>query len=215
MTYIVTVSHTACDFDDTLYEFSIACNADDQPVNDAMIQHANQFYIPSEIMSVGNTYTFECTASSDDGELISSSSDTLTVEIISGSIIASIAGGNAAQLIQNPLVLDGESLSYSWSNIDGSIQDTNIKWNCTALGLVDGNERRRRLLDIATTTFFSTAAGIDGCDCPSVVNTEALLNIPANTLGDGCHYRFDLIIDNGGDTASDSVVSKQYLKVRV
>lgn len=92
LTFFVQISHTACSFDDTLYIFDIECECDDDEVNNAMIQHSNQFYIPSGLMIVGNTYTFTCEASSDDGELIGTSTDTLSVDIVSGAIIASIAG---------------------------------------------------------------------------------------------------------------------------
>ena len=92
LTYFVQISHTACSFDETLYTFDIECECDDTTVNNAMVQHSNQFYIPSGLMLVGSTYTFTCDASSDDGELIGAATDTLIVNIVSGSIIASIAG---------------------------------------------------------------------------------------------------------------------------
>eukprot|EP01083_Nonionella_stella_P092496 258983_1 len=202
LTYSVQISHTACAFDDTLYTFDLECTVDDATVHSAMQQHSNQFYIPSGLMLIGNTYTFTCEARSDDGILIAPASDALAVQIVSGSIIASIAGGNAMQLTTNALVLDAESLSYSWSNMDGSIEDTTIQWECTSLNRT--RRRRRELLQVSTTSFFSTAA--KDCGCPSVVTTEPLLRMAANTLMEGCLYQFTVDIDNGGNTASDSVV---------
>eukprot|EP01084_Bolivina_argentea_P201867 344992_1 len=208
LTYIVQISHTACSFDDTLYTFDINCESNVNAITKAMIQHSNQFYIPSGLMLVGNTYIFTCEASSKDGVLVGTNIGTLSVNIVSGSVIAAIAGGNIVTLTRNPLVLDSKSLSYSWSNIGGSIENANIKWNCTSLG--DLNRRRsmltndlnRRLLQMSTTTFITTAT----CACPSVLATESVLNIPENTLQSGCFYRFDVDIDNGDNIDSDSII---------
>lgn len=107
--------------------------------------------------------------------------------------------------------MNGESLSYSWSNIDGSIENAQVKWNCTALGENNSGNNRRRLLQIATTTF-ATSAPIS-CDyCPSVVTNEPILEIAADTLGD-CLYAFDLEIDNGGSTGTDSIIINAQSKV--
>ena len=63
---------------------------------------------------------------------------------------------------------------------------------------------RRILLQMSTTSYFSTTA--EYCGCPSVVTSEYLLNIPSNTQQNECKYQFEIEIDNGDNVDTESVI---------